>query len=247
MILRIVLLDGLNNISGNNISNPNILILDEGFGCLDEENFTEVAGILKKLKRCFKCILIITHINKLKTYADANINIERVGHNSKITYSGDSVSNNKIDSMLEVKIYAYLSDKKETMSKNRIELNKQQDEKKIVKELKKKEKNLEKLKKIDEETMMKKQAKEEKLKKIDEETMMKKQAKVEITVKLNEIMASDDLIKSYIIEEYMNDDVKMFKCCVCDKSYSNSGNKMINHIKSKTYLVKHKKHIMNQL
>jgi len=221
MILRIVLLDGLNNISGNNISNPNILILDEGFGCLDEENFTEVARILKKLKRCFKCILIITHINKLKTYADANINIERVGHNSKITYSRNSESKNKIDSMLEVKIDVYLADKKETMSKNRIELNKQQDEKKIVKELKKKEKN--------EETRIKKQAKEEKRKKI------------------YEIMASDDLIKSYIIEEYMNDDVKMFKCCVCDKSYPNSGHKMINHIKSKTYFVKHKKHIMNQL
>ena len=123
MILRIVLLDGLNNISGNNISNPNILILDEGFGCLDEENFTEVAGILKKLKRCFKCILIITHINKLKTYADANINIERVVHNSKITYSRNSESKNKIDSMLEVKIDAYLADKKETMEENRIELN----------------------------------------------------------------------------------------------------------------------------
>ena len=51
-------------------------------------------------------------------------------------------------------------------------------------------------------------------------------------------MSSDALIKSYIIEEYMNDDVKMFKCCVCDKSYPNSGNKMINHIKSKDLFCK---------
>ena len=77
MILRIVLINDLNSISGNNISNPNILILDEGFGCLDKENFIEVAKILKKLKQCFSCIMIITPINELKSYTDKNIDIIR--------------------------------------------------------------------------------------------------------------------------------------------------------------------------
>lgn len=53
MIMRIVLTTILCRGKSNNIINPIILILDEGFGCLDKKNFIEVDEMLKKLKHNF--------------------------------------------------------------------------------------------------------------------------------------------------------------------------------------------------
>ena len=64
MILRIV----LTRIS--NISNPNILFVDEGFGCLDKENFSSVCACLTKLKDNFDAMIVITHIPELQSYMD---------------------------------------------------------------------------------------------------------------------------------------------------------------------------------
>jgi DNA repair exonuclease SbcCD ATPase subunit len=64
MILRIV----LTRIS--NISNPNILFVDEGFGCLDKENFSNVCACLTKLKDNFDAMIVITHIPELQSYMD---------------------------------------------------------------------------------------------------------------------------------------------------------------------------------
>jgi ABC-type histidine transport system ATPase subunit len=69
MVMRIV----LTNISV--LSNPNIIFIDEGFGCLDADNFVEVCQILPRLKNNFDAMIIVTHINELQAYADISLNI----------------------------------------------------------------------------------------------------------------------------------------------------------------------------
>lgn len=69
MIMRIV----LTRIS--NISNPNILFVDEGFGCLDKENFSSVCSCLTKLKNNFDAMIVITHIPELQSYMDQNMQV----------------------------------------------------------------------------------------------------------------------------------------------------------------------------
>jgi exonuclease SbcC len=80
MIMRVT----LTKIS--NISNPRMLILDEGFGSLDAENFINVANILQKLKYNFDSLIIISHIAELKSYVDKTINIKKNKNLSEVTY-----------------------------------------------------------------------------------------------------------------------------------------------------------------
>ena len=72
MIMRIT----LTQIS--NISNPNLIFIDEGFGTLDKENFIAVAEMMQKLKQNFDALCFISHISELKTYADVIIDIKRI-------------------------------------------------------------------------------------------------------------------------------------------------------------------------
>jgi DNA repair exonuclease SbcCD ATPase subunit/DNA repair exonuclease SbcCD nuclease subunit len=88
IIMRMV----LTNISV--ISNPNIIFIDEGFGCLDKENFIEVAKVIKKLKSNFDAIVIITHISELKAYGDKSINVVKDRGNSIVRYGQEIKSSN---------------------------------------------------------------------------------------------------------------------------------------------------------
>ena len=69
MVLRII----LNKISY--ISNPNILFIDEGFGCLDKLNFINIANLLHKFKSHFDTLFLITHLDELKSYGDIVLHI----------------------------------------------------------------------------------------------------------------------------------------------------------------------------
>ena len=235
MILRIVLLNGLSGISGNNISNPNILILDEGFGCLDKENFIEVAKILKKLKQCFSYIMIITHINELKSYADKSIDIKRSNHVSKINYCGFDAGSEEgilgVESMLKLKLRDCLDKKKQIMEDNRKELNEKQERKKAV---------------IAEKKLAKEAVQEKKKADIAEKKRLKEVAKEEKESKsteLKEIMNSGERIKAFIIEEYVSDGKNVFKCKSCDTVYGNTELKLSKHIGSVRLRVKHRKYI----
>jgi DNA repair exonuclease SbcCD ATPase subunit len=73
MIMRIV----LTKIS--NISNPNILFVDEGFGCLDKSNFTNVCSCLMKMKSNFDAMIVITHIPELQSYMDQLLEVSNDG------------------------------------------------------------------------------------------------------------------------------------------------------------------------
>jgi len=225
MILRIVLLNDLCGISGNNISNPNILILDEGFGCLDSDNFIEVAKILKKLKQCFSCIMIITHINELKSYADKSIDITRTNQESKINYcgfdAGSKTGSDGIATMLKLKLLDCLDEKRHVIAENRKELNETQEKKRSLTTARKLEKELEKKKK-------------------KEDAKAEKELK---NTKLNGIMASSEQVKVFIIEEYVNEGKHVFKCKACDAVFGNTPIKLRNHIESVRLRIKHKKYI----
>lgn len=62
------------------------LIIDEGFGCLDNENCNKVVEFLEYIKDKYKFILVITHIEKMKSLIDNQINIISDGSYSRVNY-----------------------------------------------------------------------------------------------------------------------------------------------------------------
>lgn len=70
----------------SSISSPRMLFVDEGFGCLDRENFISIATILQKLKYNFDSLIIISHITELRNYVDLSINITRKNYLSNVQY-----------------------------------------------------------------------------------------------------------------------------------------------------------------
>jgi exonuclease SbcC len=59
------------------IPKPDIFIIDEGFGALDDTNLEACARLLISLKRNFKNILVISHVDSIKDIVD---NIIEVSH-----------------------------------------------------------------------------------------------------------------------------------------------------------------------
>lgn len=82
MISSLALRVALLNLSS--LPRPDILIIDEGFGALDEENVVKCMELLSFLKNYFKTILIITHVSALKDIAENSIEIKYDGKFSKI-------------------------------------------------------------------------------------------------------------------------------------------------------------------
>jgi len=57
---------------------PSLSIIDEGFGSLDEELTMEMLGILLFLKSIHKNVIVITHRNEIKDFADKIIEAKKV-------------------------------------------------------------------------------------------------------------------------------------------------------------------------
>jgi exonuclease SbcC len=72
----------LSNVS--QLSKPDVFIVDEGFGALDASNIEACSRLLESLKKWFKCILIISHIDAVKDAVDNVIEIERVNQDARI-------------------------------------------------------------------------------------------------------------------------------------------------------------------
>ena len=64
----------------------NMLIIDEGFGTLDETNVEACNRLLSSLKKWFKNILVITHVDSVKDAVDNILEITTSKKNSKINY-----------------------------------------------------------------------------------------------------------------------------------------------------------------
>ena len=82
MISSLAIRVALLNISS--LPKPDILIVDEGFGALDENRVTACNLLLTSLKKWFKNILVITHVDGIKDVADNLIEIGKNGIDSHV-------------------------------------------------------------------------------------------------------------------------------------------------------------------
>lgn len=74
MICSIALRVALLNISS--LPRPDMFIVDEGWGTLDEHNINKCMGLFVLLKNYFKTVLVISHINQIKEIVDQIIEIK---------------------------------------------------------------------------------------------------------------------------------------------------------------------------
>lgn len=58
-------------------NNPSIILADEPTGNLDEDNEEKIFLILKKLAKEGKCIIVVSHSNEVKKYADEIYHIKK--------------------------------------------------------------------------------------------------------------------------------------------------------------------------
>ena len=73
-------------INVSTLPKTNILMIDEGFGALDETNLESCGKLLQSLKKYFKNIVIISHIDEIKDIVDNTIDIMRKGVDSYVHY-----------------------------------------------------------------------------------------------------------------------------------------------------------------
>ena len=72
-------------LSVTSLPKSDIFVLDEPGTALDSDNLTGFIRILELIKRSFKTVLLISHLDALKDVADMQINIERVDGFAKIS------------------------------------------------------------------------------------------------------------------------------------------------------------------
>lgn len=71
----------------SNINGTNFLILDESFGCMDSTNINSLDNVYNYLRKNFKYIVLISHIQHIRGSCDNLINIVRDGSKSCVNYS----------------------------------------------------------------------------------------------------------------------------------------------------------------
>jgi DNA repair exonuclease SbcCD ATPase subunit len=62
----------------------NMFMIEEGFGAFDETNLEACGKLLQSLKKWFKNILIISHIDAIKDIVDNTIEITKKGVDSHV-------------------------------------------------------------------------------------------------------------------------------------------------------------------
>lgn len=72
----IVIQDALHYIS--NMIKPSFIIIDEGFGSLDDEHVSGIVHILQYLKNKYKNVMVITHRNEVKDFVDNIIEVYKI-------------------------------------------------------------------------------------------------------------------------------------------------------------------------
>jgi exonuclease SbcC len=84
MMASLAIRVALINISS--LPKSDILIIDEGFGALDENNIEACNRLLSSLKRYFKSILVISHVDAVKDSVDFMIEINSNGKDSNVRF-----------------------------------------------------------------------------------------------------------------------------------------------------------------
>jgi len=83
MISSLAIRVALINVS--TMSKTNMLIIDEGFGALDETNLEACSRLLQSLKKWFRNILVISHVDMIKDTVDNNLEIMKKGKDSYVS------------------------------------------------------------------------------------------------------------------------------------------------------------------
>lgn len=84
MIASLAIRVALINVSA--LPKSDVLIIDEGFGALDDTNVEACNRLLGSLKRYFKTILVISHVDAVKEAVDTMIEITHNGKDSNVCY-----------------------------------------------------------------------------------------------------------------------------------------------------------------
>ena len=84
MMASIAIRVALINISS--LPKSDVFIIDEGFGALDSSNVEACGRLLSSLKKYFKSIIIISHIDGIKDIVDKNIEISIKGKDSYVRF-----------------------------------------------------------------------------------------------------------------------------------------------------------------
>jgi DNA repair exonuclease SbcCD ATPase subunit len=84
MMASLAIRVALINISS--LPKTDILVIDEGFGALDDANVEACNRLLSALKRYFKAILVISHVDGVKEAVDGMIEIGKEGKDSHVCY-----------------------------------------------------------------------------------------------------------------------------------------------------------------
>jgi len=71
-------------INVSSLTKTNMLIIDEGFGALDETNIEACSRLLESLKKWFKNILVISHVDAIKDAVDNSLEITKNGKDAKV-------------------------------------------------------------------------------------------------------------------------------------------------------------------
>jgi len=71
-------------INVSSLSKTNMLMIDEGFGSLDETNLEACNRLLVSLKKWFKNIVVISHVDAIKDCVDHNLDILKRGKDSYV-------------------------------------------------------------------------------------------------------------------------------------------------------------------
>ena len=82
MISSLAIRVALINISS--LPKTSMLLIDEGFGTLDETNLESCGRLLHSLKKSFRNIIVISHIDEIKDIVDNSIEIMREGVDSYV-------------------------------------------------------------------------------------------------------------------------------------------------------------------
>ena len=80
LAIRVALL----NIS--NLPRPNYIAIDEGFGCADKENLSNMSALLSHFKSHFDFLWIVSHLDAMKDMVDHQLEIKKENGFSKIVY-----------------------------------------------------------------------------------------------------------------------------------------------------------------
>jgi exonuclease SbcC len=70
----------------SSLPKPDFFIIDEGFGTLDSSGVEACGRFLTSLKRYFKTVLVITHVDGIKDTADYILEITKNEKDSKVEF-----------------------------------------------------------------------------------------------------------------------------------------------------------------